>query len=108
MPSTDVFNELYVKITLLRPKKTATGVCHAVYFRLCIDLIHITPRVTAEGFGGSHHLRYAECNLSKLGDDDASNKTGRIFEEHDLRKTIINVKKGKCWKQLYSLFPLCV
>ena len=38
-----------------------TGVCNAVYFRLCIDLMHITPPVTAEGYNGSHHPRYAEC-----------------------------------------------
>ena len=36
-------------------------VCTAVYFRLCIDLMHITPPVTAEGFDGSHHPRFAEC-----------------------------------------------
>ena len=37
-------------------------VCTAVYFRLCIDLMHITPPVTAEGFDGSYHPRYAEWN----------------------------------------------
>ena len=36
------------------------SLCNAVYFRLCIDLMHITPPVTAEGFDGSHHPRYAE------------------------------------------------
>ena len=36
-------------------------VCNAVYFRLCIDLMHIPPPVTAEGFDGSHHPRFAEC-----------------------------------------------
>ena len=35
-------------------------VCNAVYFRLCIDLMHILPPVTAEGFDGSHHPRFAE------------------------------------------------
>ena len=35
-------------------------VCNAVYFRLCIDLMHITPPVIAQGFDGSHHPRYAE------------------------------------------------
>ena len=30
------------------------------YFRLCIDLMHINPPDTAEGFDGSHHQRYAE------------------------------------------------
>ena len=35
-------------------------VCNAVYLRLCIDLTHITPAVTAEGYDGSHHPRYAE------------------------------------------------
>ena len=44
MPSTNVFNELCVKISLLRfiPKKNIT-VCNTVYFRLCIDLMHILP-----------------------------------------------------------------
>ena len=35
-------------------------VYNAVYFRLCIDLMHILPPVTAEGFDGSHHPRFAE------------------------------------------------
>ena len=57
------FNELCVKINLLRsvPKKIIT-VCNAVYFRLCINLMHILPPVTAEGFDGSHHPRFAECD----------------------------------------------
>ena len=36
-------------------------VCNAVYFRLCIDLMHITPPVTAEGFDDSDHPTNAEC-----------------------------------------------
>ena len=62
MPSANVFNELCVKISLLRsiPEKIIT-VCNAVYFRLCIDMMHILPPVTAEGFDGSHHPRFAEC-----------------------------------------------
>ena len=62
MPSTNVFNELCVKISLLRsiPKKKIITACNAVYFRLCIDLMHILPPVTAEGFDGSHHPRFAE------------------------------------------------
>ena len=61
MPSTNVFNEFCVKITLLRsiPKKIIT-VCNAVYFRLCIDLMHITPSVTAWGYDGFYHPKYAE------------------------------------------------
>ena len=35
-------------------------VCNAVYFRLCIYLMHITPPVTAEGYDAAHHPRYAE------------------------------------------------
>ena len=39
MPSTHVFNELCVKICLLRSvKKKNVTECNAVYFRLCIDL----------------------------------------------------------------------
>ena len=50
------FNESCVKITLLRSKKKIlTGICNAVYFRLCIDLMHITLPVTAEGCDCSHH-----------------------------------------------------
>ena len=61
MPSTNVLHELRVKITLLKsiPKKILT-VCNALYFRLCIELMHISPLVTAEGLDGSHHPRYAE------------------------------------------------
>ena len=36
------------------------AVRNAVYFRLCIDLMHILPPVTAEGFDGSHRPRFAE------------------------------------------------
>ena len=62
MPSQKIFHELCVKITLLRSSsKKILTVCNAVYFRLCIDLMHITPPVTAEGIDGSHHPRYAEC-----------------------------------------------
>ena len=62
MPSTNVFNELCIKITVLKsiPKKNLT-VRNAVYFRLCINLMHISLPDTAEGFDGSHHPRYAEC-----------------------------------------------
>ena len=61
MPSTNVFNELRVKITLQRsiPEKIIS-VCNAVYLRLCIDLMHFTPPLTAEGYDGSHHPRYSE------------------------------------------------
>ena len=63
MPSTNFFNELCVKITAkIYSEKNLTGVCNPVlaYFRSCIDLMHIAPPVTAEGFQGSHHPRYAE------------------------------------------------
>ena len=39
-------------------------VYNAVNFQLCIDLMHITPPVTAEGFDGYHHPRYAEWLLT--------------------------------------------
>ena len=42
------------------PEKNVT-VCNVVYFRLCIDLVHITPPVTAEVFDGNHHPKYAKC-----------------------------------------------
>ena len=63
MSSRNVFNELCVKITLLRSKKkkkNLTGVCSEVYFRLSIDLMHIAPPVTAEGHDVFHHPTYAE------------------------------------------------
>ena len=49
------------EIPLLRsiPQKKLTE-CNAVYFRLCIDLMHIVT-VTAERFDGSHYPTYAEC-----------------------------------------------
>ena len=63
MPSTNLFNEFCVKITAKiyseKKKKHLTGVCNPVYFQLCIDLMNITPPVTAEGFDGYHHPRYA-------------------------------------------------
>ena len=34
-----------------------------MYFWLCIDLVHITPPVKAEGYDGSHHPRYVEWHL---------------------------------------------
>ena len=52
MPSTKFLNELCVKITLLFGKNNIT-ICNAVYFWLCVDLMHITPPVTAEGYDGS-------------------------------------------------------
>ena len=36
-------------------------VCNAVFFRLCVDLMHVTPTVTAEGYDDSHHPRCTEC-----------------------------------------------
>ena len=64
MPSINFFNEVCVKITsMIYFEKNLTGVRNPVYFRLCIDLIHITPPVTAAGFDGSHYPRYAECLL---------------------------------------------
>ena len=70
MPSTNVFNEMCVKITLLRSiTRNLTGVCNAVYFRLCIDLMHILPPVTAAGFDGSHHPGCAECTGNDVIND---------------------------------------
>ena len=79
MLSTNLFNKLCVKITVLRSilKKIVTA-CNAVYFRLCIDLMHITPPVTAKGYDGSHHLRYAECH-DYLTEDVASKAYTRYF-----------------------------
>ena len=64
MPSTNAFNELCVTITLLRsiPKRNVT-VCNAIYFRLCIDLMHITEPVADVGHDSSHHPRYTECDF---------------------------------------------
>ena len=68
MLSTNIFNELRVKITATNySEKNLTGVCNPMYFWLCIDLMHITPPVTAEGFDGSHHPRYAECTKEVAG-----------------------------------------
>ena len=58
MPLTNVFSELYVKIRSI-PEKIIT-VCSAVYFRLCIDLMHILPPDTAEEFDGSHYPMFAK------------------------------------------------
>ena len=62
MPSTNVLNDMCVKITLLKSiTKNLTAVSSSVYLRLCINLMHITPPVTAEGYDGSHHPICAEC-----------------------------------------------
>ena len=52
---TNIFGQIYSE----KKKKKR----NAVYFQLCIDLMHITPPVTAEGYDGSHQPRYAECRL---------------------------------------------
>ena len=39
-------------------------------------------------FSIEHYLISAKYYLPKLGEGDASNKTGLIVEEHDLRKTM--------------------
>ena len=36
-------------------------------FRSCIDLMHISPPVTAEGFDGSHHPRFTQCQSTSIG-----------------------------------------
>ena len=62
MLSTNVFNELCVKITLQDLIKNLTRVCNEVYFWLCIDLMDTctTPPVIAEGLDVSHQPRYAK------------------------------------------------
>ena len=42
-------------------KTNSKEVCNAVYCRLCIELMHKTLPVPAEGYDGSHHLKYAQC-----------------------------------------------
>ena len=64
MPSTNVFNVMCKKKTAKKNILVGGRVCNPVTFRLCIDLMHITPPVTIEGFDGSHHARYAECHKS--------------------------------------------
>ena len=62
MPSTNFFNELCVKITLLKcilKKNSSRG--KELYFCLCIGLMHITPPVSAKGYYGSHHPSCAKC-----------------------------------------------
>ena len=66
-----IFRQRMIRCTCISTRHNSaflTGVCDAVYFRLCMDLMHITPPVTAEGFGGSHHPRYAEWVHIKLRD----------------------------------------
>ena len=71
-------------------------VCNVVYFRLCIGLMHILTPVTAEGFDGSHHPRFAEC-LS----------TVPTFEDPDRNslKQIVG-KKRKCWEPTFFFIPV--
>ena len=93
MPSTNTFNEMCVKITLLKSiMRNLTGVCNAVYFRLCIDLMHILPPVTAEGFDGSHHPRCAEW-----GDDNTLISSAQWRKKWLLSFTFLPVFiKGRC------------
>ena len=61
MPSTKSFKETCVKITAkIYFQKNKADVGNPVYFRLCIDLMHITPSVIAKGSDGSHQTRYAQ------------------------------------------------
>ena len=60
MASTNVFNELCVKSTLLQ---STSNKFYRGYVMRCTsgyDLMHIPPPVTAEGYDGSHHPRYVE------------------------------------------------
>ena len=53
--------------------------------------MHITPPVTAEGFDGSNHPRYAECSLIQTRFDvgtESANTLGVHFE------TVPNSKKA--------------
>ena len=64
----NAFNKCFLRIVCRNKSATIYSeknitVCNAVFFRLCIDLMHILPPVTAEGFDGSHHPRFAECKL---------------------------------------------
>ena len=60
MPSTNVLCVEITRLISIPEKMKKKRVWNAVYFRLCIDLVHITSTVTAEGFDASHHPRYAE------------------------------------------------
>ena len=59
------------------------GVCNAVYFRLYIDLMHITPPVKDEGFDGSHHPRYAEWS-----------KSGKFFDNCQVKNFNFSTFRG--------------
>ena len=62
MHSTEVFNELCQNnFAHNYSESILTEVCNAVYLRSCIDLMHILPPVTAEGYDSFHHPRYADC-----------------------------------------------
>ena len=101
MPSTNVFLELHIKITLLRsiPKKILT-VCTAVYFQLCIDLIHITPQ---DPFPKRQILD--SSNLKESADDNFEfDETGRKFS----KRVENTVGKGEIARyEQFLLFPQC-
>ena len=43
--------------------------------------MHLTPPVTAEGYGGFHHPRYTDCLFSNLQDDVISdNHSNRVTD----------------------------
>ena len=88
MPSTNVYNELCIKICLLGSSPKKLLLCNAVYFRLCIDLMHITPPLTADGYDGSHHPRYAQflCEKRELDSSTKSSQQSQLalFAQADL------------------------
>ena len=65
----NAFNKCFLRIVCQNKfakiySEKIKAVCNAVFFLLRIDLTHILPPVTAEGFDGSHHLRFAEWKLA--------------------------------------------
>ena len=70
-------------------------VCYVVYFRLCNDLMHITSPVTAEGFNGSHHPKYAEWVAKYIITTHARLLRSVIFQEVDLKQ--IHVLSDTLW-----------
>ena len=47
---------------------STNSLTNCVNFRLCINLMHILPPVTAEGYSGSRHPRYTEWMITKNAD----------------------------------------
>ena len=66
-------------------------VCDAVYFRLCIHLMHILQPATAEGFDGSNHPSFSKWTILLVPRSRSSVKVKIKYQGQSFRKCSL------CW-----------